>query len=208
MERIPRRRHGFGAAVSAATAFAAVLALTVSAAIGLAATNKSAVAPSNTAAPTVSGTAQVGKDLTAANGTWSGTEPITFTYQWRRCDTSGANCSDISGGTNQTYTLATADQGKTIRIVVNAKNADGTGSAQSVQTGAVAAGTPGPTPGPGPGADGCPSGQGDTATPVANISPPARLQVDQFQATSSLSFSTRSFQLRVHVGTTSKQPLP
>src|SRR5262249_16279914 len=68
-----------------------------------------------------------------------------------------------------------------------------------------AAGTPGPTPGPG--ANGCPSGQGDQATPVANISPPARLLVDQFQATSSLSFSTRSFQLRVHVGSTSNQPV-
>ena len=37
--------------------------------------------------------AQDGQVLTAADGTWTGTPTITYTYQWRRCDAAGANCS-------------------------------------------------------------------------------------------------------------------
>ena len=31
------------------------------------------------------------------------TQPINFTYQWRRCDSAGANCANINGATNQSY---------------------------------------------------------------------------------------------------------
>jgi hypothetical protein len=43
-----------------------------------------AVAPSNSVAPVISGSASVGSILTTTDGTWTGTLPITFTYQWYR----------------------------------------------------------------------------------------------------------------------------
>ena len=54
-------------------------------------------APTNTVAPTITGTPQVDQALAAAPGTWTGTQPIAFTYQWQRCDASGAACANIAG---------------------------------------------------------------------------------------------------------------
>ncbi|MGA1213773.1 MAG: hypothetical protein ACO3ZZ_08605, partial [Solirubrobacterales bacterium] len=48
--------------------------------------------PVNTAAPTVAGTAEVGQELTADPGTWTG-DP-TYSYQWQRCDFAGDPGSD------------------------------------------------------------------------------------------------------------------
>ena len=54
-------------------------------------------APVNTVRPTISGTAQVGQSLTAGPGSWTGTQPITFAYQWQRCDAGGAACGPTPG---------------------------------------------------------------------------------------------------------------
>ena len=89
--------------------------------------------------PVVSGTATDGQTLTTTDGTWSGTPPITNTYQWRRCDAAGANCTDIAGATQQTYTLTPADIGATIRSRVYATNATGANDRSSVQTALVVA---------------------------------------------------------------------
>ena len=94
--------------------------------------------PQNTKPPTISGTAQQGQTLTADPGTWTGTQPITFTYQWRRCNPSGNNCSSIAGATDKTRTPTAADVGKTLRVVVTAKNTDGSTDATSAPTGTVA----------------------------------------------------------------------
>jgi N,N-dimethylformamidase beta subunit-like, C-terminal len=99
------------------------------------------VAPVNTSLPTISGTAQQGQTLTASPGSWSGTAPISYAYQWRRCDTNGANCVDIVPFTAQTYVLAASDVGSTVRVVVRASNSAGSSSATSAQT-AVVQGTP------------------------------------------------------------------
>lgn len=99
-------------------------------------------APGNTAAPAVTGTAKVGQTLTVSNGTWSGS-PTSYAYQWQRC-TSSSSCADITGATNQTYKVVSADAGRTLRAVVTAKNADGASTANSNQTSVVAA-SGGPT---------------------------------------------------------------
>jgi hypothetical protein len=90
-------------------------------------------APSNTAAPTVSGTAQVGQTLTAANGSWSGSTPIAYTYQWQREGT------DIAGATGSTYKPVAADVAHTLDVLVTAANSAGTKSAASAPTAAVTA---------------------------------------------------------------------
>jgi fibronectin type 3 domain-containing protein len=110
---------------------------------GSATSNASAVvtstAPSNTSPPTISGTAQDGQTLTAGPGSWAGSQPITYAYQWRRCDRNGANCVDIASATASSYALTSADVGATIRVTVTATNAGGSGTASSDASGVVAA---------------------------------------------------------------------
>ena len=95
--------------------------------------------PANTAAPTISGTAQQGETLTESDGTWTGTPPISYTRQWRRCDAAGASCTDIAGATGTSYTLVAADVGTTIRVRVTATNSGGSVPADSSATAVVAA---------------------------------------------------------------------
>ena len=90
--------------------------------------------PVNTARPTISGQPKEGSVLTTTNGSWSGTPPITFTYQWRRCNKSGAVCADISGANAKTYGLTSADVGFTLRAQVTATNTAGTSTATSDKT--------------------------------------------------------------------------
>jgi hypothetical protein len=103
-------------------------------------------APANTSLPVISGTAQGGSRLTSSTGSWSGS-PTSYAYQWQRCDSAGANCGAISGATNSSYLLASADQGATIRASVTATNSAGSTTAVSAATGLVQAATaPASTP--------------------------------------------------------------
>ena len=101
-----------------------------------------AAPPSNSALPTISGTDEQGKTLKASTGSWTGAEPFSFTYQWRRCNSSGESCSNISGATKSTYVLVSSDIGATLRIVVTASNIVGSSPATSSATSVVAAATP------------------------------------------------------------------
>jgi hypothetical protein len=96
-------------------------------------------APTNTAAPTVSGTATQGSTLTTSKGSWTGS-PTGYSYQWQRCDSSGASCANIRGATSSSYQLQASDVGSTIRSVVTATNAGGSTSASSRVTSVVASG--------------------------------------------------------------------
>jgi hypothetical protein len=98
-----------------------------------------AAKPKNLTPPTISGAAQPGQVLTATPGTWSGSTPMTFRYQWRRCDTQGALCASVVAATRTTYMLASADKGHTMRVVVTAANRYGSTAATSAQTAAVGA---------------------------------------------------------------------
>lgn len=99
-------------------------------------------APRNTVRPKISGTARQGELLTADPGTWSGTQPMTFAYQWRRCDANGVNCSNIIGATAKTYTLTSVDVGNRLRVRVRASNDAGSRIATSLPTAVVAAPPP------------------------------------------------------------------
>jgi hypothetical protein len=126
-----------------------------------------ALKPTNVNPPTIAGTAQVGQTLTAANGTWSGTSPFTYGYQWSRCDANGKNCKQIVDATDNTYAPLQADIGSTLIITVQAKNSDGSDSQPSSPTAVVTA-APAPT--------GCPSGNGTIA--IADLTSPAHLQIN------------------------------
>ncbi len=98
--------------------------------------------PTNTALPSIGGSAVEGQTLTASNGAWSGS-PTSYAYQWQSCKV--ATCSNIVGATAATRVLASSDVGHTLRVVVKATNAGGTGEATSAATAVVSAeqgGTP------------------------------------------------------------------
>lgn len=81
--------------------------------------------PVNTAIPAIAGTAAVGQSLTCTPGVWSGTAPITFSYDWKR------NGSVVGGAAASTYTVVSEDVGDTLTCTVSATNAAGTISATS-----------------------------------------------------------------------------
>ena len=110
-----------------------------------------AQAPTNTALPTISGQTIQGATLNASAGTWDGS-PTSYAHQWRRCDTAGATCTNISAATSTSYALTAADVGATLRIAVTASNAGGPSSANSAPSTIVQAAPP-------TGGGSCPVGQ-------------------------------------------------
>jgi hypothetical protein len=102
--------------------------------------------PVNTVRPSVTGTAEVGEELTASNGTWTG-GVRSFSYQWQRCGSGASNCADVSGASGKTYGVRSADAGNTLRVIVTATNASGSTTATSDTTGTVSP-TPGANPAP------------------------------------------------------------
>jgi hypothetical protein len=85
--------------------------------------------------PPITGTNMVGEVLSVSTGTWSGSLPMTFTFDWRRCDPFGnlPTCVSIPGTqtttttafSTSTYTLTDADLNQTIRVYITGKNTIG-----------------------------------------------------------------------------------
>jgi hypothetical protein len=92
--------------------------------------------PENTAAPVITGKAEVGAQLTVKPGTWRGSPPITYAYDWERC-TSTDTCSSIVGAIDTTYSVVSADVGARLKVIVLATNPDGSSAAESAFTDSV-----------------------------------------------------------------------
>jgi hypothetical protein len=87
--------------------------------------------PEIATAPVVSGTPTVGQTLSCTTGSWNGTAPFTYAYQWKR------NGTAISGATAATYALVSADYNTTITCDVTATNSAGSATASSNSLGPV-----------------------------------------------------------------------
>ena len=121
-------------------------------------------APKNTQPPKITGSAVENSTVTASKGSWTGAAPLTYAYQWRRCDRDGGSCSSISGANANKYTLKTPDVGNTVRIRVTAKNSQGAATATSAPTAVV---TKAEAPG------------GSTVA-ISDVALPNRLVIDQY----------------------------
>lgn len=96
--------------------------------------------PAVSSAPTISGTPEAGKTLTASHGNWTNT-PTSYKYVWRR----SGDLQQI--GTASTLALSSAHVGYQIRVDVQACNGTGCGSwSSSNWTAAVAQAPPPPAP--------------------------------------------------------------
>lgn len=100
-------------------------------------------APAVTSPPEIVGAPQAGRLLAALPGLWVGAEPISFAYQWKRCDAAGNGCVSIGAATAETYRARSVDVGHALIVQVNAQNVTASSSAASPATLAVApAGSP------------------------------------------------------------------
>jgi hypothetical protein len=127
-------------------ALAAALATAVVATVTAASVSAATGPPTNTIRPSITGSAHVGKVLTAHNGTWSGSTPITYAYQWTRCSSAGAGCVPIGeAAQSQTYILTSDDLGHRLRVIVSATNSAGTAQRNSALSAVI---RPAPTNAP------------------------------------------------------------
>jgi len=103
--------------------------------------------PRNLSYPTVNLTSGdsgpiAGHALTSSVGSWEGRFPISYKYQWKRCDASDPSngpCVDIAAATSSFYTPVAADVGKRLRVQVTASNSLGSAAQNSEVTAVVTA---------------------------------------------------------------------
>jgi sugar lactone lactonase YvrE len=93
-------------------------------------------APVNTVPPTISGAVGAGSTLSVSTGTWSGSSPLNFSYQWEACNVDAEECVPILGAEGPSHEVSIAEAGRALRVAVTASNAGGSSSV-SVATGAA-----------------------------------------------------------------------
>jgi serine protease AprX len=99
--------------------------------------------------PAVAGAAVEGNMLSATTGVWTGTEPLTYAYQWQFCD-AALTCTDVAGETGATFTIPSGAAGSQVRVVVTATDALGVSSSAASDAQAVTAAPPSVAPPPAP----------------------------------------------------------
>jgi large repetitive protein len=142
------RPHGRRGSRRLVVVLAGALATTLTLAAALstgAADARTQAGPTNTALPAISGSAITGQSIDASPGSWDGVTPITYAYQWVRCDSSGNNCTNIAGETSNHRLLDSSDVGHKLRVKVTATNSDGSTTATSNATAVVVSTTGPPT---------------------------------------------------------------
>jgi hypothetical protein len=127
--------------------------------------------PTNVQPPSLSGTPAQGQTMRVSPGSWNGQQPITFTFEWLRCDMAGNNCVLQPGFNDDAYTVREGDVGKTIRARVIARNSRGQASRLTSPSGVVQ-GPQGPS-----GVIQLPNGE--KSVPVSSVPANERLVVDQ-----------------------------
>jgi hypothetical protein len=106
-----------------------------------AASNPTAVVvgpPVNTRLPNVQGNMLNGSTVTVDPGAWLGRQPISFSYQWLRCNTQGGDCVSIAGARGRNYRLTEPDVNHRIRFSITARNTIGSLTVLSGESGIVA----------------------------------------------------------------------
>jgi hypothetical protein len=149
------------------------------------------VKPTPKTLPTITGAAEVGITLVATRGTWNG-KPTSFHFAWARCNTTGAACLAIGGATAKIYTPTVGDIGHTLRVSVTAKNTSGSTTATSAATAVVPP-------------SGCPPGSG--AINIAQLTPPARLDISNSSVTPAVRRTTGTIHLHLTVTACGRRPV-
>lgn len=148
--------------------------------------------PANTKDPAISGTARIGETLRVTAGDWSGAQPITFAFQWLRCDQAGNNCVNVGGATDDAYQVRDLDRDRTMRVRVTARNSAGSTSELTPAT-AVVQSPEGP-------AGAIKLSTGETSIPVTSVPANESLVVEQAVFEPSVIRSqTAPFQVRIKV---------
>jgi hypothetical protein len=99
--------------------------------------SRAATPPANLVRPVIFGTAQELETLSANPGNWSGTAPMSFSYQWGRCNQAATFCQLVPGSNSLSYILGPDDVASRMRFFITATNAAGSETVNSAATAPV-----------------------------------------------------------------------